>query len=140
MLTVFRRDDAAARAATRENSPRLAQEHATFSSHGWGEFEVAKPDMFSATFIEEPAVSYGYALDGDTLVPKRFPRAFGGVSKWALDEKGFYIGAWVFLVVDTLSPAIIAGVPAVDPGYDITHSFTFAGTAIKDVEQWPFDE
>ena len=131
----YRRSDAAWQEQVRENTARLSNTHGFYSSHGWGEFRILDPTMFDVTFVEEPVVAYGFAIDGDALVPKRFPRAFGGVSSWLYDEKGFYIGANVFLIVDTLSPVELIDVPTEDPNYDINHYFTFSGIAIKDVEE-----
>lgn len=116
--------------AIRENSARLAESQAFFSTHGWGEFKIPEVVRFNCTFIERPAVSSGLSIDGDVLVPTRFPRVTAGVYRWLQDTKGFYIGAWVFFVVDTQSPFITTTV-SVDPGYDLIHDITFSGKAGK---------
>jgi hypothetical protein len=116
--------------AIRENSARLAEAHLTFSTHGWGEFKLPEAAYFSCTFIEQPNITTGVALDGDLLVPTRFPRVTAGVYRWLQDTKGFYIGAWVFFVVDTQSSFIATTVTS-DPGYDLTHYFHFSGVAAK---------
>ena len=121
-----------------ENSARLAQAFAMYDSTGWGEFTVQAVFDFGLTFVEEPVVAYCYALDGDTLVDTRFPRAWGGVYKWKLDSKGFYTGAWVFFVVETRSSFIETS--AAEPGYEINHYFTFTGIAYKDLPTYLFDE
>jgi hypothetical protein len=116
-----------------ENSARIASAYGFFSTTGWGEFAFEDCHIFGLTFIEEPSVAYGYSLDGDSLVDLRFPRAWGMVYRWKQDQRGYYVGAWVAIVVDTLSPATIADVPEDDPGYSLDHSFTFAGIALKDL-------
>lgn len=119
--------------ATRENTARIASAYAFFDSHGWGEFAFPVMFDFGLTFIEQPCVGYAYALDGDQLVDLRFPRSHGGVYRWRKDVRGYYTGAWCFVVVETRSPHNIANVPALDPGYDLDHSFTFTGIALKDL-------
>lgn len=121
-----------------ENSARLAKAFAMYDSTGWGEFTVPTVFDFGLTFVEEPSVSYGYALDGDTLVDTRFPRCWGGVYKWKLDIKGFYTGAWVFFIVETQSSFIDTG--EADPNYDINHYFTFEGVAYKDLPAYLLDD
>lgn len=116
-----------------ENSARLAEAYGFFDTSGWGEFAFETCHKFGLTFIEEPVIAYGYSLDGDALVDLRFPRAWGMVYKWKQDVRGYYVGAWVAIVVDTLSPATIAAVPEDDPGYDLNHTFTFTGIALKDL-------
>jgi hypothetical protein len=129
---LYRREDVAAARQVRENSARLAFSWGRASTHGWGEFQIPEPIEFDVTFTHQPDLSYGYAIeDGDKLVPKRFPRAWGGVYDWLQDEFGFYTGAHVFVVVDTLSPAEIADVPEADPNYDLDHTWMFSGLAIK---------
>lgn len=114
-----------------ENSIRLGWCHFKATSTGWGEFKIPECFEFDMTFIEEPNVTHGMSTNGDLLVDTRFPRAHGGVYRWKRNAKGFYQGAWLFVVVDTRSPYITTTLD--DPGYSIDHYFTFAGTAIKDL-------
>jgi hypothetical protein len=116
--------------ATRENTARLAISQCSFTSHGWGEFKVPEVAYFTSTFIERPSVSCGSSIDGDLLIPTRFPRVTAGVYRWLTDVKGFYTGAWVYFTIDTQSPYIATTVIA-DPGYDLIHDVTFIGVAIK---------
>jgi hypothetical protein len=117
---------------TRENSTRFAESFATLNTTGWGEFAFDACFEFGLTFIQMPHVSYSWSLDGDTLVDTRFPRAGGGVYRWKQDKRGFYVGAWMCLTVDTQSPYIDIGSEP-QPNYTMTHYFTFAGKAIKDL-------
>ena len=116
--------------AIRENSSRLASCRLTFETHGWGEVMLPNVQYFGGAFIDIPSVATGFALDGDTLVPTRFPRVTAGVYRWLQDRQGFYVGAWVFIVVDTQSPYIATTINS-DPGYDMLHDFTFTGVATK---------
>lgn len=124
-----------------ENSPRLATVHVMYDTTGWGEFLEPKMFDFRLTFIEEPAVTHGYALAPDQdLVALRYPRAWGGVSRFDTDERGYYSGAWCFMICETVSAVQgIQNVPAKDPGYVINHYFTFTGIAIKDLSEDLFD-
>lgn len=123
-----------------ENSARGAWAYGTAHSKGWGEIMIDEPIMFGLTFVKQPIVSYGFALDDDDqLVDGRFPRANGGVVRWVLDADDFYVGAYVFVTVATADPLLAAQSLDVatdfreDPNYDITHSFTFFAVAIKDI-------
>jgi hypothetical protein len=122
------------RDATNENAGRMAWAYGEGHSTGWGEKEIPEIIDFELKFIEIPFVSYSFALDGDTLVDTRFPRCSGGVSRWVQDPNGYYIGAYVFITVDTQSPYIPTTV--VDPGYEIDHFWTFAGIALKNVSPY----
>lgn len=119
------------RQSVEENSTRLAQSYAVYTTTGWGEFKDPTVINFSCTFIEEPMVSHGYSLNGDLLVSTRYPRAFGFVFKWRQDNRDFYTGAWVATVVETQSYYIPTTV--LDPAYSIDHTFIFSGIAIKDL-------
>lgn len=134
---------------TEENSARGAWAWGSVHTAGWGEIILDEPIMFGLTFTEQPVVSYGFALDDDDqLVEGRFPRCSGGVLSWVRTPNDFYVGAHVFICVATVDPMLAAQnwvtamsegavlVPTgydTDPGYDLTHSFTFNALAIKDV-------
>lgn len=138
-MTLYRREEGAWRQRNNENVARLAVVRAQFSSAGWGEYDAEDMFEFGVSFLNEPTVGYGMALDGDTLVSLRYPRCTGGVYRWQTNTKDHYTGAWCFFVVDTRSPADIAGVPADSPNYDITHYFTFTGLAIKQLNEDKLD-
>jgi hypothetical protein len=116
--------------AIRENTSRLATCQLSFHTHGWGEFKLPTAAYFTSTFVTRPFVAAGCSIDGDALVPTRFPRVTAGVYRWMTDVKGFYRGAWVFFVVDTRSPYLSTTVDN-DPGYDLIHDLQFTGIAIK---------
>lgn len=128
-----------------ENSARQAMAWATFVTTGWG--EVSFPDCykFDLTFAERPFVSYSCSVirnslvdEDEILVPTRFPRATGGVWGWEQNSREFYIGAWLYVTVDTQSPYVLTVVA--DPTYTIQHHFTFQGLGIKDLPDYQVDE
>lgn len=132
-----------------ENASRYASSFASFVTTGWGQFQADTAVKFTTTFIRRPSVSHGFSLDGDLLEDGRFPRVSAGVSKWLTDERGFYIGAWLFFTVETdglqfhkvyvmptpadgLVPTVLMANPIPpDPNYKILHDFTFTGVAMK---------
>lgn len=123
-----------------ENSARGALAWGTAQTSGSGELLIEDPIIFDVTFIEQPIVMYGFAIDDDEkLIEGRFPRVSGGVYRWIRDERDFYVGAHVYVTVATADPILAAqstNVPAdfaTDPGYDLTHSFTFSGVAMKEI-------
>jgi hypothetical protein len=115
-----------------ENSARLAQTFAFYTTTGWGEFKDPEVINFDCTFIHEPYIAHGYSTNGDKLVLTRYPRAWGFVFQWKQDNRGYYVGAWVATVVET--QAFDIPTTELDPGYSIDHSFTFTGIAIKDLQ------
>lgn len=123
----------------KENSARTAFAWGFGVTRGVGETRFTKRISFNLAFIQEPAISYGYAVEavannsdyGDVLVDNRFPRCVGGVYDWQLDSRGFYLGAWAFAVVQTLDTANFKGAVLPEPGYTIRHSFGFTGLAFK---------
>ena len=135
--------------AIRENSARYASSYVSYQTTGWGEFLAPDCQRFTTTFVKRPSVAHACSIDGDTLVDGRFPRITAGVHKWLQNDQGFYIGAWLFFVVETFglqsqptfvmptdSDGAVATValpyptPA-DPNYSIIHDFTFTGVAMK---------
>lgn len=125
------------RERNKENSARTAFAWGFGLTTGVGETRFARRINFQLAFIEQPAVAYGFAVEavtnnsdlGDLLVDSRFPRCTGGVFEWHLDSRGFYLGAWVFTVVETQGAAVFTAVP--EPGYKIRHSYGFTGMAFK---------
>lgn len=135
---------------TSENSARGAWAWGNVHTKGSGEVVIAEPIMFGVTFTNQPTVSYGFCLDDDDqLVDDRYPRCSGGVLRWVRTADDFYVGAHVLVTVATADPILavqawlnasfetqtVAPPPQYmkDPGYDLTHSFTFNGLAIKDI-------
>lgn len=136
-LELRRREDA----RHAENRARLAMAFAEFDSTGQGTVEFGEVADFGVTFLEKPSVSTGVEIDVDELaelldlddeanVP--MPHVTAYVVDWDLDDKGFYVGAYVAATVSFPDPSVSVEVPVA-----LVHHFTFAGTAIKDI---PIDE
>lgn len=122
----------------RENSARPAESYAKFETFGQGFIEFEERVDFGLTFIEEPYVSYGAKMDLDELgellgldaaVTPPVPMTTGMVTDWDLDDRGFYVGAWVG--VRTYFPPVDA--VASDLDVHIYHHFIFTAIAIKDI-------
>jgi hypothetical protein len=130
----------------RENSARLAQAYATFSTRGLGTIEFEKRVGFGLTFIERPMVShaaycdmeelmddyYGGAEDADgNEYTAELPVCTGYVTEWDEDERGLFVGCWiavrVYMPIDDWPDASEAPMPRIE------HHFTFAGVAMKDL-------
>lgn len=111
--------------AQRENSARQAKTVVTWTTTGMGAIKVDHYLDLGITFLEEPIVSTGYALDqDDDLVEGSYPKAFAGVYDWKLDTRGYYTGVWVFFVVETTGKPV---------NYKLNHHFVFQGMALKDL-------
>ncbi len=110
---------------TRENAARQAFSWGTFDSTGFGELPYPEQLDFGVTFIHEPYVSYGFSVEQAAALDE-LPTSAGGVFKWRQDGRGFYVGAHVYVVVDSFSHTY-----AVDPR--LVHHFSFTGIAIKDI-------
>lgn len=118
----------------RENASRQAQSFATLNTNGKGDIQLATVVPFDCTFIETPTVAHGFRIDGDTFYDgQALPRVTGGVWKWQRDRRGFYVGAYVFFTVD-LPPQSPVVPPKTYPA--VTHNFTFAGIAMKDLPDY----
>jgi hypothetical protein len=126
----------------RENAARLARAYVNTETTGWGEF--IKPDVleFGVTFLAEPTFTSGSILRGDSsgptgqLVQGRYPRISVGVWRWQHDANGYWTGAYVFFVVETVGFQMTDGfMPAEDdPAYTIAHHMVFEAVAFKDFE------
>lgn len=121
----------------RENAARVAMAFARFETLGQGTLEFEERVDFGLTFIEEPFVSYGCQLDLDVLASAigledgatpPLPQSTGFVTEWDVDERGFYVGAWVAAAVFDATGLIPTDVSVV-----IDHHFTFQAIAIKDI-------
>lgn len=115
-----------------ENGARHASSYTMIDSNGSGELLHPEVVEFDCTFIQEPIVAHGWALDGDELVKGSYPRVSAGVFRWRTNRRGHYTGAWLFFTVDVPGDLV-------DPetgnafGYSINHYFTFSGVAMKDL-------
>lgn len=112
---------------TRENSARQAFAWGTFESTGWGEYAYEDVLDFGLVFLSQPIVSYSFSVDGEGL--DYLPLCAGGVYKWQRDERGFYLGAHVYVHVT------LPDITLIDPETPplVTHHFLFTTIAIKDI-------
>ena len=122
-----------------ENSARLAEAFARFTTTAQGSIEFGERVAFGVTFTEEPYMSYGAYIDLDELDDKmgntpssltpQMPLTSGFVTDWDRDDRGFYVGAWVGVRVwypyeSGVSP---------DLDFSMSHHFSFKAVAMKDV-------
>lgn len=119
----------------RENRARQAFSWGRYESVGWGEWSYPDVLEFGVTFVREPIVTYGYSVE-DSESLDRLPMSTGGVFRWRQNDKGYYTGAHVFVVVDQFVQ------PSDNPDYAsqlplVVHSFMFTETAIKDIDVDP---
>lgn len=138
-FTHFSEDQRAYRRQIEDNAGKVANAFGFFQSTGQGQVICEDVIDFGCIFLERPGVSHGYALSETSpeLIVGAFPKAWGGVTEWVRDKDGFYQGAYVFLCVETFSffPA-----ESSDPGYELDHTFTFTGMALKRLSTELFEE
>lgn len=123
----------------RENSARIAQQFATFDTTGQGSVAFEDKVDFQVTFIEKPMVAYAGELDIDDLADVQnveagempmLPISCGFVTDWDIDTRGYYVGAWCAVRV-YFPPEDLVDVTL---DVEMTHNFTFAAIALKDVD------
>lgn len=111
----------------RQNTSRLAQSYNSVTTQGNGMLRLPTIMRFHCTFIEQPVVSYGFVLKSP-LLEKDYPTSSGGVYTFQVDKRGFYLGAYCYVVVNS-----------VDDYPEIHHDFTFTGIAMKDLPEHLLD-
>lgn len=123
----------------RENEAREAHSLHTLESTGVGETIEPEALMFPNPFVFKPALSYGAEI---TVLPDQelwgLPRPSGAVMRWEINDRGFFLGAFVYVTVD-LEPA--EGVtPEVQPNVRVEHHFRFSSLAYKDLGDKVLDQ
>lgn len=106
--------------ATAENATRRADVTVSFESSGYGEVALPQSVSFGITFLYRPEVATGVSLASGSLVNGKFPNVSAGVYRWERLSNGFYVGAYLYFVVDSNMQ-----------GYNLIHDITFATDAIK---------
>lgn len=128
------------REAQAENAARRATSFVTFETTGVGSIIIAQALRFDTTFLEKPSLSTGVEL---LRLPDRtiyeLPHVTTGVMRWLMDEREYYIGAYVWARVwcdpvlneatgDVKDPERVR-VEAPKP--KVRHHLVFAGEAYK---------
>lgn len=119
---------------TKQNSGRLAFHAVTYTTHGWGTVLAPTPVTFDCTFIAEPAVTTGVAIES----PKpgssttEFPLVTAGVADWVINDAGLYTGAYVYMTVVSSNPN---GATTRSPLYVIHHHFVFQSIGLKNLPE-----
>lgn len=103
----------------RQNTSRLAQSFNFVETAGAGGQRLPAVVHFACTFIEKPVVATGFTVESD--MGADFPLVTAGVWRWQTDKRGYYIGCWVFVRVESATDLVIQ------------HDFTFTGIAMKDL-------
>jgi hypothetical protein len=117
----------------RENAARMASFFVTYQTTGTGELVPPNPVPFEQPMFTEPAVTHGFAL---TRLPDRrhyrLPMASGGVLRWQRNDRGYYIGAWLYFRIECdfideekVSDQTPVALPV------LTHHFVFTGPSYK---------
>lgn len=125
--------------AQRENEAREAHSLHTLATTGVGSTIEPEPLMFPNPFVFKPALSYGAEV---VRLPDQdlwgLPRLSGAVMRWEVNDRGFFLGAFVYVTVD-LDP--LEGVtPEVQPSVRAEHHFRFSSLAYKDLGQKILDQ
>jgi hypothetical protein len=120
-----------------ENSARLAQAYAVFTTEGQGTNQFEERVSFGLTFVEKPIVGYASMCDIEELadilevdveeVP--LPVCAGYVTHWDQDERDFYTGCWIAARVSfpSLDLVDVQALPIIE------HHFTFSAIGMKDI-------
>jgi hypothetical protein len=143
-------------ARDKANAGGPAQSYARVRTNRAGTRLVGKRIDFGCTFIQKPWVSYGvecspedveeagFEVSGGSVGGSnageydapRMPLSMGYVTDWDLDNKDHYTGCWVAVYVQF--PAFTNSSGSAGP-IPMTHHFTFAGLALKDISDSAVD-
>jgi hypothetical protein len=119
--------------AIKENSARTARLYVTFQTTGAGQLVPPAPVMFELPMFSEPAVSHGFAL---ARAPDRryfrLPMVSAGVLRWERNNRGYYVGAYLFFRVEVER---LVDPPPLPPAPVINHHFVFTAPAYKAMSQ-----
>lgn len=85
------------RAKLESQNVQNTRSHNMIQVDGIGRFSIEEPLRFGAAYLEKPSL---------TLVPEEYlwqdnayPSVTAGVRSWITDEKGYYVGAYVWVAV-----------------------------------------
>lgn len=94
-----RADESSRREQQQENSSRLAHQYMTYVTTGVGQVSVGQ-QMFDTVFYTPPIVTAGSVLLTPPGPGWRYPLSTAGVYRWAINNQGFYVGAYLYFTVD----------------------------------------
>jgi len=115
----------------KDNAGGQANSIHTQETKGLGQFRLAEPIRFHVSFLQEPAFTQGAAVLR-APDPTRYsdPVGTAGLRSWLRDDKGHYIGAYMYYRVDiytTRGPQAFK----VQDEVSMVHYLNFTGTAYK---------
>ena len=114
-----------------QNAARLGFSQHKIQSTGLGSVRRPQPIIFDVVFLEEPLFTQGASLiSKPNTLPD--PMASAGVWQWHRNEKGHYIGAYIYLAVSVGEVFFEASGVG---GVSMTHHLLFQGVAYKDLGQ-----
>lgn len=116
----------------RENQAREAGELLRQRTSGAGQLVAAEVHRFGNPFVFRPDVSYG----SEIITPPNtdlyaLPRCTGSVLRWTRNDRGFYVGAYVY--VDVVCEVVDGAFPTEPPTVVVEHFFHFASVAFKEL-------
>lgn len=118
----------------RDNAARVMSLYVEYETTGDGRYMPKQPVLFSVPFLEQPSQTHGFVLDRE---PQKeiydLPTVTSGVRRWERNQRGYYIGAYLYFNIccdflDTYEP-LSAKIPPASP--IILHHFVFNGLAYK---------
>lgn len=117
-----------------ENSGRQATAYVTYTTEGAGDIVLDGALGFSTEFVEEPALATGVVLNKPPSEKFLMPRTTAGVYRWERNERGFYIGAFMFITVDIPPRPGHEGDPSLPKAKArLIHHFFFTALSYKQV-------
>lgn len=121
---VIQQGSVAHRISQEENSARLAWSNHIVETRGAASRRLPEPILFEVGFTEPPHLATGVAIVDDPDPELGWvPEASSGVWLWERNVKGQYIGAYIYVLVRSATPALIQ------------HHLSFSGVAYKDLGQ-----
>lgn len=120
------------RAATEQNSARLAYSLHNYESAGVGSTRVPEPVMFDVVFLQRPFFFQGAGVvRAPSATEFHDPVGTVGIYEWIRDTKEAYIGARIYL--DIVLRRRDGTVPDSWPEVRMMHDLQFMGYAYKDL-------
>lgn len=116
----------------RENSGRLASSYVDYLTEGVGTLIDGALLAFDTTYTAEPVVTTGVVVlsplpDPEATQQPVYPVVTAGVYAWERDNRGYYIGAYMYFVVGYIGTAGDASVR-------LRHHIVFTAPAYKIME------